>query len=162
MRCLNIILLIISLSSWGVQSQSLGRNIISTGNNSDTFDNYTIDWIIGDFSITTITDYDTLITQGYLQPTDIVLFNSGIPNLKISLSPNPTSDWVIANVDISQDSDVEITISDVSGRILNSKIIFGDMVFEKIDLRNYTVGTYFISFNFIQNKFQKTFKVVKQ
>ncbi|MBW1298308.1 hemagglutinin protein, partial [Aquimarina litoralis] len=54
---------------FGVQAQSIERQVISSGGNTITNGGVTLDYTIGELAVTTITDGTTTLTQGFQQAT---------------------------------------------------------------------------------------------
>ncbi|HEY4798934.1 MAG TPA: T9SS type A sorting domain-containing protein, partial [Bacteroidia bacterium] len=74
-----------------------------------------------------------------------------VSGLRITTSPNPTSEWLHVTIVGSNKSECIVAIHDMSGKILYSKKIIpasdSDEIFINLRSQQFAPGTYFVSVN---------------
>ena len=56
----------------------ISQSVISSSGNSNSSDDYTISWTIGELAISTINNSDITLTQGFHQPLIVDVIPTGI------------------------------------------------------------------------------------
>ena len=64
-----------------------------------------------------LSTYDEAIANGYVNAEDVIVENS------ISAFPNPSNDMVSIDFSTKKPSDVTISLSDITGKVIESKLI---------------------------------------
>jgi hypothetical protein len=143
-----------------INAQSISQDLVCTAGDSFTNDTYQLDWSIGELVTETYTVSQITLTQGFHQGDLLVTNideNTSSEFLNIKAFPNPTKDLINLS-GYENHSDLQFTISDLSGKVLqNGKILSEN---EQLNFSNYSVGMYFITIQ-QNNKIVKTIKIVK-
>ena len=150
-------------------SQTASPELVSSAGESFINTSYQLDWSIGECVTTTHSAGNYVITQGFHQNSYVITtIKDLVTDVKISVYPNPTTDFInlkiypVENynrVESSKVEDLQYTITDFSGKILQTKKIAEDI--EQINFSNFATGTYFITIS--ENKqLIKSFKIIKK
>ncbi len=140
-------------------AQTASPELVSSAGESFNNTSYQLDWSIGECITTTHTAGDYVLTQGFHQNSYVITAVEDLrSDIYMSVYPNPTSDFISLKVESSKAEDLQYTITDFSGRVLQTSNFVGDI--EQINFSNYAVGTYFISVT-ENNQLIKSFKIIK-
>ena len=139
----------------------ISQSVISSSGNSNSSDDYTISWTIGELAISTINNSDITLTQGFHQPLIVDVIPTGIESsflLEMKAFPNPTFDRVIFEggdpVGI-----YHIRMIDKLGRILEEKSLPYEDLF--LEMTRYENGTYLVEVIENETGKRKIFNIVK-
>lgn len=114
---------LITLFSAGLSAfgQSLERSVIANTGGSGSGAGISVDYTIGETLVQTFTGGSNILTQGFHQPasgnvsvenvTDVISYN---------VFPNPFTDAIQFELNISQPASVELKLADITGRIVNA------------------------------------------
>ncbi len=143
----------------GANAQTASPELVSSSGDSFNNTSYQLDWSIGECITATHSGGDYVITQGLHQGNYVV---TSVEDLRLDISmsvyPNPTTDFISLKVESSKVEDLQYTITDFSGRVLQTEDLAGDI--EQLNFTNYAIGTYFISV-MGNNQLIKSFKIIK-
>ena len=144
-------------------AQSSSPEIISSSGGTGQGTSIQIDWTLGELAITTIQNSAHQITQGFHQPNYIITSVEELPQEigKITIYPNPTSDWLEFNLDFTQNEKVQIQLINMQGKVIWTISKQGMKITEKTNLAELPSATYFLHFLLDGNQYLKTFKVQK-
>lgn len=121
----------------------------------------TVAYSVGQIVYTTIAGTNGSVAQGVQQPYEISIV-LGLETNQISLNiqayPNPTTDYLILNIDNTELSELSFQLSDVSGKLIESKKVSSTK--ETIHMEDLPSATYFLR---VANSNQeiKIFKIIK-
>ena len=138
---LGILLLVASIS----YSQSLSPTLLSSQNGYDTSKNMVLEWTLGESSIETITEKNTIYTQGFIQP--FLDSSKGIIQIvdEILIFPNPVKNHLNVKLLSQSNSQETIDIYNVNGRIVKQfKHSFSLYENIRLDLSDLPSGIYVI------------------
>lgn len=141
--------------------QSLAPEVISSAGNY--YDNGTVSlsWTLGESVTETVTDGNTILTQGFQQSRyDIVAVENIEQNLNISLYPNPTSQYLNLDWEIPGENSIIVELVDMTGKTLVSKSYKETKSQKQINLSTYPAAEYFVKVSSGSN-ILKTYKVTK-
>ena len=146
------------LSVFGISAQSASPDVISSAGNDFSNANLQVSWTMGEPIITTITDGNSILTQGFhqshLSSVSILDLNSTIV---FEAFPNPViHELIIENSDEAIGHMMQI--NDRNGREIWSSAVTKNK--ETIDFSSYASGTYFLSLS-KDGSAIKTFKILK-
>ena len=83
-------------------------------------------------------------------------------NLKVEVSPNPTHADITINLSIDKSIDMEVSIIDLTGRVISSKTFNGvTELREDFNLNALSSGVYFVHINTVDGVQTKKFVVSK-
>jgi len=140
-------------------SQTASPELVSSAGDSFNNTSYQLDWSIGECITATHSAGSYVITQGFHQNSYVVTSVEDLrTDISISVYPNPTTDFISLKIESSKVEDMQYTITDFSGRVLQTDNFTDDI--EQINFSNYAAGTYFISVT-ENNQLIKSFKIIK-
>jgi len=143
----------------GANAQTASPELVSSAGDSFNNTSYQLDWSIGECITATHSAGDYVITQGFHQNTYVVTAVEDLAtDINMSVYPNPTTDFISLKVEKSKAENMQYTVTDFSGKVLQTENFAGDI--EQINFSNYAVGTYFISV-MENNQLIKSFKIIK-
>ncbi len=93
MKYITLVLLVLLCE--GLWSQTIERQVIASSGMTLMNDQVTLDFTIGEITITTINNESSVLTQGFHQPSYMVITTEPDTPTTFSLYPNPTSGKVI-------------------------------------------------------------------
>jgi hypothetical protein len=71
------------------------------------------------------------------------LFNASLANLELQAYPNPAIDELFINANLSNEN-YQMTVSDITGRVLSTQTITGQLKSHTIDTKSLNNGIYFV------------------
>ena len=161
-------LLIILLFSLGLKAQSIERYVISStgGTYYDNINNFEMDYTVGEVAVTTISNVNNTLTQGFQQPFKLawVAVQEYTDNSSsVILYPNPVIDHLNISIENAESGNYRVVIYDVLGQLLTDKnISMGPDGNATLDLNfdRYATGNYFVRILHEQKVIQ-TGKIIK-
>jgi hypothetical protein len=153
------IFVICCLLGWGTTAIFAQKGTVTTGGVA-TGAGGTVTYTIGETNYVTATGSGGLVTQGLQQPYEIfaMVATSTELNVNLSLYPNPTSEYVIINVEGGNTDNLRYELYDMDGRLLATSKMESNET--NILMREYASATYFVKV--INNKNEsKNFKINK-
>lgn len=142
-------------------SQNLSPTLLSSQSGSDKSNSMVLEWTLGDIAIETISEKNTIYSQGFIQPfldtsRQLVQFVD-----EILIFPNPVKAHL--NIKMLSDSNVQVTIDihNVNGRIMRQYIDgFSLSKMIQLDISSLPSGIYIVR---ISNEMGilKTHKIIK-
>lgn len=145
------IILLTTLISFSGYTQSISSSMIGTASLQSTELTYTT----GESRVGLLENSGTVLTDGFNQP-DLVIskLDSGLEQFKVSIFPNPTSDYI--QID-TEEKNLQFSLTDINGKTV-AKF---NRQNNKMELRMLPSGTYILTISNNQNRTSK-FKIVKQ
>jgi hypothetical protein len=158
-------LLLITTFLFGMDSLQ-SQSVINAASNSASFNNQLHEWAVGEMcAVATVSTASLIVTQGFLQPGETMVFSEEIKAVVSGLMvfPNPTSAIATLQGRFSGSiSPLAIQLVDANGRVLKNAFIPikpGGQIEHEFDLTPFTAGTYFLSIN--ASGLIKTFPIIK-
>ncbi len=132
----------------------------SSGNNFSN-EQIQISWTLGETVIQTLSNNQTILTQGFHQSKlTITAVNEIAESMwNISAFPNPAHDYLKLNIQHDLDQELYFSLYSMEGKLLIRRQI--DTQLSEISMQNYISATYFLKVT-DKNSVLKTFKIVKQ
>ncbi len=162
MRLNKVEFILIILSNLFINALNAQTSISVAGGDISASDG-TVSYSIGQIVYTTNTGTNGYsVAQGVQQPYEISVLEgieeSNEIKLNCSTIPNPTSDFIILNIENYRKNDLNYLLYDVSGKLVASKNIYDKET--SIDFSNLAKATYLLKV--LNNKnLVKSFKIVK-
>lgn len=158
-----LFLLILSIGIDNVNAQSSNPQIVSSAGETFQGNSLQIDWTLGELAITTIQNSSQQITQGFHQPTFVIMSIDELSQKigQIQVFPNPASDIIEVKANFDQSRNVMIQLVNLNGSLLWMTKNNGDQIDQVKDITNLPSGTYFLNFLIDGNKYSQTFKIQK-
>ncbi len=139
-------------------SQTNTLQVIGSAGNTATNANTQLNWTIGEPITNTTTNPNNILTQGFNQSVLLITAIDEKQNSNITISPNPTADFVTINIDENDLKNSQYLLHDINGKlILQNKITDKQTKLSFIEL---TKATYFVVVS-TNNQKTKTFKIIK-
>jgi len=142
-----VFLILVSIGTNAQTNSALRNSIISTSGSTSTLsNNFVVHQCVGQQGpIGLVSTSDIQVRQGFIQPSVLkgMLYESDNTELQASIFPNPTSEHLTISFDEIVDSDINIYLYDVNGRLVLNKEVYGlfDIQFSVLHLQT---GNYFL------------------
>ena len=93
------IVLLFVLTGWGLSAQQLAPSVLASSGSHGQAGNYSLDWTLGEATVSTSRSGDFILTQGFHQPELLVIIGSIDVDLDVEVRafPNP----VLSGINIS-------------------------------------------------------------
>ncbi len=142
------------------RGQTVQSQIIGTAGESFKNTSYQLDWSVGELQTETYSAATNILTQGFHQGTYSVSTFVQQPALMFNISafPNPATDFINLKIDNDAISEIQFTITDFSGKVLQKGKILDKL--SLLDFSTYATDAYFLSIT-QNNQFLKSFKILK-
>ncbi len=137
------------------------QEVTSSAGNYTEAGGVQLSWTLGEPVIETVTNGNTILTQGFHQ-TNLTVTAIGqlqAADMSLKVYPNPTSDFIKIELE-NETGPINYSLFD-----LNGKLIFQDIITDinaKIPMSNYETGVYFLEVSNKNKRVLQTFKIVKQ
>ena len=154
MRILIVLVLFFTLNNLLAQSNDL--QVISTSGSSFTYENYIIEYTLGELAIDNIGN-GIILTQGFNQGKLAIKTEINEFDFKINLFPNPAHTHF--KVEFNSPKTVDVIFTDVSGKIIISDKLVNQSS-KSYDISNLAQGVYTFTIINSTNK-QATYKIKK-
>ena len=139
-------------------SQTNTLQVIGSAGNTATNSNTQLSWTIGEPITNTATNTNSILTQGFNQSVLVITAIDDNQNSNITISPNPTADFVIISINVNDLQNAQYLLHDINGKlVLQNKITDKQTKLSFIELAN---STYFVDV-VTKNQKTKTFKIIK-
>ena len=102
------------------------------------------DFTLGEIAIETLKSDQYMLTQGFHQPRLGVISLLDSPKTKITIFPNPITDFLNLEFSNFQNELIEIRIIDLSGKIIFYDFASSERNFHKINTNFLKLGTYIL------------------
>jgi hypothetical protein len=139
-------------------SQTNTLQVIGSAGNTATGGNTQLNWTIGEPITNTASNTNNILTQGFNQSALLITAIDEKQNSNITISPNPTADFVTINIEENELQNAQYLLHDINGKlILQNKITDKQTKLSFIDLAK---AIYFVEVS-TNNQKTKTFKIIK-
>ena len=153
-------LLLLLLLGGSVYGQSDIRQVIATQGGSGVASSMLIDWTVGQIATETVTDENSIYTQGFQQP-DLTVSEIPIESqtpIAMSVFPNPTEGRVVLNIE-KPHGEAHAYLYDLGGKLLWSKAHVSTV--EEIDLSKLPNAAYLLRIDIPEDQSSRAFQVQK-
>lgn len=95
-------------------------SLVNSAGGSGVIGGNTFEWSVGEAIIATTSTPGLVVTQGLLQPLPpgVSVNNTRMANDEIRLYPNPASDVLVLQSNLSAGGDIQYQLLDITGRIM--------------------------------------------
>ncbi len=158
------LILVFIICSSIASAQSLSPVIVSSGGGIGQTNNLILDWTLGETSVDYISYQNRLITEGFHQPSVLVL---GVQNEIIEngyhflLSPNPVLSNLNVQIQSDENSKLGINLTDINGKVISVTMANSKNDSKEIDMTSLECGFYLLSIKNSDGINLQTFKVLK-
>ena len=140
-------------------SQTINPELVSSSGDSFSNATYQLDWSIGECATATHIAGDFVLTQGFHQNTYVITATEDLrADINMSVYPNPATDLVSLQVESSKERNMQYTLTDISGKVLQNEKILSSL--QTLNFTNYTSNVYFLTVK-QENQVIKIFKIIK-
>ena len=154
----NIMTLVMAMSMvFGLSAQSVTPSVLASSGGEGSDGDHHAAWTMGELSISTLSNGDQILTQGFHQPKLLIVgTNDGHSDIGLKIYPNPTQDQLV--VQYSGDLELDYILHDMRGVPSTSgRLGDGDT---KVDVRDLPAGHYQMSI-FNDNKIIRSVTIEK-
>ena len=147
MKFLLNLLIVCFSSSLLLNAQSIERQVISGSGASYTAGNISIDQTVGEAVISTASNSNIIITQGFHQPENSVTISIPETDRMVDLKvyPNPTNDQIFLNITKVEAESLKLRMIDLNGKMLLNKANISPIGnIQTLDMSAFAAGTYFL------------------
>lgn len=165
----NILLLITGALLTGqlvmAQSVQLSPTVIASAGNYSEADGISLSWTLGEVAVSTLSNGNLVLTQGFQQSfLEDVGFSMDPILWQIIAYPNPVTEQLRIQFDVPDPTDFRVEIQDVTGRLMSQeqyKQVFpGDVI--PVDMASYSEGVYFFRISTADRKQVRVISITKQ
>lgn len=138
-----------------IEAQNLSPTVVNSTGGVISNNSHSLEWSLGELAVGSLTSPDNLLTQGFLQPTRIIVGTKDLfDESQFSAFPNPVLDWLYLQTDIP---DIKIVkVHDILGRLV-LQCIFQPI----LDIHTLNQGVFVVSLFDKQNQYLHSFKINK-
>lgn len=152
---INLLLLLIFITT-----SAYAQEVISANGSTASTTQATVSYTIGEPVITTVSDANTTLTQGFHQSKLTITAINGLTqsNFEIKVYPNPTQDFVIVHFN-KLNGQPAYSLYNLNGKLLgHSNITQTDV---KINMTTFAEGAYLLKLFDNKQMQLQTFKIIK-
>ena len=117
------------------------------------------DFTLGEIAIETISSEDFMLTQGFHQPSLGIISITENPHSRISIYPNPTTDFLNLELIEFNDEYVLVNILDLSGKKIYAELVATNAGKHQINTTFLNLGSYLLEI--VGEKQKDIFKIQK-
>ena len=148
-------------------SQDLSRSVFASQGDAVVFENWTLDWTLGESFIETASSQNVIYTQGFQQPflttrridtAETLLKQS----LDLVIYPNPVDALLYVHLNSDQGTKLFMSLYDVSGQLIKHSTILGSEGNMTVDVSDLSSGVYLLKFTNTEGSILETHRVIKQ
>jgi hypothetical protein len=120
-----------------------------------------VSWTLGEVFTETLSAGETILTQGFQQPSILLgtFYENPESDFQLTAFPNPTKAFVTLHADLNQSENLEYKLFDIRGSLILSDRLAGDHT--RIALDDHHPGIYFLNVH-SEGVLLKVFKIIKQ
>lgn len=138
-----------------------GQVIVGTAGDTDSLQDVRIAFTIGEPIVTSFSNEDNILTQGFHQPSyQIVSLDEGfeIPTLQVKIYPNPSSDKVHVSMAEEQTQPFQVSLFSQTGTLLLTDQFSQEGI---ISVAALAEGIYFLQIEVASTHAQVSYKLIK-
>lgn len=152
--------------SLNAAAQQNFRSVISAAGGADKSDNIELEWTLGEVATETLTDINSLYTQGFHQPVLSAEKIKSKPQLisalkNISIFPNPASGIINIQFGFTSDEKLFVILYDLYGQELLRKENPAGSTLLQLNLSKYAHGTYLLKIQNSTGSDFSNYKIIK-
>jgi len=144
-------------------SQIISPSVIASAGGCDENAYAKISWTLGETVTETETNGDYILTQGFQQGhfNVISVQETALPGYSVNVFPNPFTNQLNVNITSPDNSNFQLILFDVNGKIIKNCENNNEQNFVFENLSEYASGIYFLKAISTNSKYDKTFKIEK-
>jgi hypothetical protein len=143
-----------------VRSQSVMPDVVATSGDFYSNSSGQVQWTLGEVMVETYSNSNYNISQGFHQS---FLTGTGINSFtasSLNIFPNPTSQSVSVTFSRSGETYL-VSLTDITGKILQSKKHSNADQMLQFDLENYSNGVYILKVSGEETNFNQCYRIIK-
>jgi hypothetical protein len=144
------------------KAQSISPQVIASAGTHSTGSNIQLSWTLGEPVITTVSNGNNIITQGFHQTllTVTAVDENNISDINITVFPNPTSE--ILNISLANNQkDLQLELFDINGKLLQTQQINATQNMANINMSEYARANYLLRLYAADGSINNTYKIGK-
>ncbi|MBL7827894.1 MAG: T9SS type A sorting domain-containing protein [Saprospiraceae bacterium] len=129
------------------QSYALLNQVVASGGGSGAQGNYDIVWTIGEPVITTVSNQQHMLTQGFHQPNLLASVSTWDLNLtafNFEVYPNPTTDFLNLTYKLQPENKLSFQVFNAAGRAYGPIESLTSVGTHTLDCINWPAGVYYL------------------
>ena len=145
-----------------VSAQSISPQVIASAGTHYSNGSAQLSWTIGEPVITTVSNGNNIITQGFHQTllTVTSVEEQSVAGMNVTVYPNPTSDLLNINF-VNNLKDLQMDLFDMSGKLLQARKVGAVESNVQISMSDYARANYLLRVYSIDGSVNYTYKVQK-
>lgn len=161
MKNIFTVLLLVS-AAMIANAQSISPQVIASAGTHFTGSNAQLSWTIGEPVITTVSNGNNIITQGFHQTllNITAVEEQSIAGVSMNVFPNPTQDVVNINI-VNNLKDLQLELFDMSGKLLQARKVGAAESNVQVSMMEYARANYLLRIYSIDGSVNHTYKVQK-
>ncbi len=148
------------------QAQNVKSSAVTSSGATMNQSNAKISFTVGEIVVETITDGTNSLGSGVVNSstTNIVtaIHETDITKIKINVYPNPVSDLVFVDISESKVSAIQVTIFDITGKLISSEKYTAGNNHIGINTQTWQKSNYILNITDMQGELLGSYKVVRQ
>ena len=157
--------ILIATSSFIATAQNNSYTVNAAGGSAVISGNI-YEWSIGEMVlVNTATTSNLIVTQGLLQNTNqgVGIKDAALSTIQLLVYPNPTKDFLLVQTKLPANTQLDIAVYDLMGRVIQRKEyhIKSANEVQRIDFRSFSAGMYMLEINTELNgeTYKNSFKI---
>ncbi len=145
-----------------VNGQSISPQVIASAGTHYVGSNAQLSWTIGEPVITTVSNGNNIITQGFHQTLLNVtsVEEQSVAGINVTVFPNPTSEILNINL-VNNLKDLQMDLYDMNGKLLQARKIGAAEGNVQINMSDYARANYLLRVYSVDESVNYTYKVQK-
>ncbi len=142
----------------------ISNDVISSAGGTDRTPQISLDWVLGESFVESISSKQIWYTQGFLQPLLQTETNKRFPifdRLNVVIAPNPVQSIATVKVLNQNHSKLLLTLYDMNGRVMLTQTIAENQQMTSMNLSNLSHATYVLQIRNSDASLLKTLMIDK-
>jgi hypothetical protein len=135
-------------------------DVVSASGDFYSNSNGQVQWTLGEVMVETYSNSSYSVTQGFHQSFITGTGINSFGTTSLNIFPNPTSQSI--SVTFNRSAEIYlILLTDITGKILQSKEYSNADQFLEFDLKNYSNGIYILKVSEVKANFNQCYRIIK-
>jgi len=156
--------LISMIFTLNLAAQSISPQVVASSGNYMESGNYSLSWTLGEPVIATAQSGNTILTQGFQQPSYNVtsITQNNLFGFEVNVFPNPTPNYITISWKTESTSGVDIFLYDMSGKLITAKTLSSSDQKASVNLSQLASEQYIMEVKDKNTSNSKIFKIEKK
>ena len=148
-------------------AQSVNPSSLNVSGKTAFQNNIKLSYTVGDITVKSINNSNIYLGQGFtsnaVQSTTVTAIQEADVNiLQVRLYPNPTSDMLFVDIEVSKEPNVQISIFDISGKMISREIYTALNNHIGINMQHWQTGSYLLQLSTTDDKTLGSYTILKK